>query len=30
MIYVHLAGVDVQEDHARYSPVRTLGLVGEV
>ena len=29
-IYVHLAGVDVQEDHARYSPVRTLALVGEV
>ena len=26
MIYVHLAGIDVQEDHARYSPVRTLKL----
>ena len=28
MIYVHLAGVDVQEDHARYSPVKTLSLAG--
>ena len=28
MIYVSLAGVDVQEDHALYSPVRTLGLLG--
>ena len=26
MIYVHLAGIDVQEDHARYSPVKTLGI----
>ena len=26
MTYVHLAGTDVQEYHARYSPVRTLGL----
>ena len=24
---VHLAGVDVQKEHARYSPVKTLGLV---
>ena len=29
MIYVHLAGIDVLEDHARYSPVRTLGLIGQ-
>ena len=28
MIYVSLAGVDVQENHARYTPVRTLGLLG--
>ena len=27
MIYVHLAGHDVLVEHARYSPVRTLGLV---
>ena len=26
MIYVHLADVDVQEDHARSSPVKTLAL----
>ena len=26
MIYVHLAGHDVLVEHARYSPVRTLGL----
>ena len=26
MIYVHLAGNDVQADHAAYSPVRTLGV----
>ena len=29
MIYVHLAGVDVQTDHARHSPARTLGLVND-
>ena len=27
MIYVHLAGNDVQADHARHSPVKTLGLM---
>ena len=27
MIYVHLAGVDVRIDHARHSPVKTLGLL---
>ena len=27
MIYVHLAGRDVQADHARHSPARTLGLM---
>ena len=26
MIYLHLAGTDVHEDHERYSPIRTLGL----
>ena len=26
MIYVHLAGVDVQADHALYSPMKTMGL----
>ena len=29
MLYVHLAGNDVLADHARYSPMRTLGLVGQ-
>ena len=28
MIYVHLAGRDVLDDHAQYSPARTLGLMG--
>ena len=27
MIYVHLAGSDIQNDHALYTPVRTLGLL---
>ena len=27
MIYVHLAGRDIQADHAQYSPVSTLGLL---
>jgi site-specific recombinase XerD len=27
MIYVQLAGHDVLKEHARHSPVRTLGLV---
>ena len=26
MLYVHLAGRDLLVEHARYSPVRTLGL----
>ena len=29
MIYVHLAGLDIQADHARHSPVRTVGLLGD-
>ena len=29
MIYVHLAGRDVQADHAAHSPARVLGLLGE-
>ena len=28
MLYVHLAGRVVLADHARYSPIRTMGLVG--
>ena len=28
MVYVSLAGVDMQENHLLYSPVRTLGLLG--
>lgn len=27
MLYIHLAGVDVAADHARHSPLRSLGLV---
>ena len=29
MIYVHLAGKDIQADHASHSPTRTLGLLAK-
>ena len=28
MIYMHLAGLDIQAHHAAQSPVKTLGLLG--
>ena len=29
MLYVSLAGRDVQKDHSQHSPVRTLGLISD-
>ena len=29
MIYVHLAGQDVQADHAKHSPARVMGLLSD-